>query len=207
MNEIQTIALAHAPKGCRAALAALWDYDATLGRVVATTTEPMIGQMRLTWWHDRMVGLDAGEVSAEPVIVALHDVVRDYDVTGAMLAKLVEGWEVLLDPLPLSDEVLRSYGALRGEQLFHVSALILNARISAGIGAAWALIDFATHCSDIVTAGRAHMLARDMLSRVSIREPKVLRILGRVARAKAMRPTSDLKLPVSRWEMARAVLP
>ena len=90
MNAVQQIALAYTPSRHRAALAALWDYDVTLGRVVATTTEPMIGQMRLTWWHECMMALDKGEVPAEPVIAALYDVIRHYDVTGAMLSAIVE---------------------------------------------------------------------------------------------------------------------
>ena len=206
MNEEEGIALAYAPARCRAALTALWAYDAALGRVVATTTDPMIGQMRLTWWYDRMIGLDAGEVPAEPVIVALHDVVRNHDVSGATLAGLVEGWEQLLEPLPFGADVLRGYAVRRGDGLFAVAARVLGASVTAGTGAGWALVDFAGHCSDPVAAERAWALAGDMLGAAPIRGPKMLRILARVARAKAMRPFADIAMPVSRWTIARAVL-
>jgi 15-cis-phytoene synthase len=140
MNDVQQIALAYARPRCREALRALWDYDVALGRVVATTTEPMIGQMRLTWWHEQMLGLDRREVPAEPVITALQGVVRDHDVTGAMLAGLVEGWEVLLEPMPLGDNVLREYARKRGDRLFDLSARLLASDVSPDIGAGWALI-------------------------------------------------------------------
>ena len=206
MNEEEGIALAYAPSRYRDALIALWAYDAALGRVVATTTDPMIGQMRLTWWYDRMVGLDAGEVPAEPVIVSLHGVVRSHDVTGEMLAGLVEGWEMLLEPLPLGVDVLRDYAVRRGDGLFAVAARVLDAPVIAGAGAGWALVDFAGHCSDPVTAERAWALAGDLLGAAPIRGTKMLRILARVARAKAMRSFADIAMPVSRWTIARAVL-
>ena len=206
MNDEEGIALAYAPSRCRAALTALWAYDAALGRVVATTTDPMIGQMRLTWWYDRMTGLDAGEVPAEPVIVALHDVVRNHDVTGAMLAELVEGWEMLLEPLPLGVDVLRDYAVRRGDGLFAVAARVLGVPVTAGPGAGWALVDFAGHCSNPVTAERAWAMAGDLLGAAPVRGPKMLRILARIARARAMRPFADIAMPVSRWTIARAVL-
>ncbi len=202
MNEGQRIALAYAPSRCRVALTALWDYDVALGRVVASTTEPMIGQMRLTWWYEQMTGLDADEVAVEPVIAALHDVVRDHDVTGAMLAALVEGWELLLEPLPLGDDILREYATNRGDRLFDLSARILGSSVGDGLGASWALIDFATHCSDLTTCERA----LGLFAPVPIKGPKPLRILAQIAKAKAMRPIDQINQPVSRWTMLRAVL-
>lgn len=202
MNEAQRIALAYAPLRCRAALKAVWDYDVMLGRVVATTTELLIGQMRLTWWHDRMLALDAGETAAEPLIAALADVVRDHDVTGAMLAGLVEGWEALLEPLPLDEDMLRAFAVKRGDGLFGLSARILGSEVTKGLGAGWALIDFATHCSDRTTRERAVGLFEP----VSIKGPKPLRILSKIARTKATKPVGQIMTPVGRWAMLRAVL-
>jgi 15-cis-phytoene synthase len=204
MNDIQGIALAHAPRRCRDALSALWACDAALGRVVATTTEPMIGQMRLTWWHERLTALDAGEIPNEPVLAALADVVCHHDVTGAMLAALVEGWEALLEPLPLPEDVLRTFAIKRGDGLFAMSALIIGGT-SLG-GAAWALIDFATQCSDQVTAERAWAMAARIFSETEITGPKSLRILTRIARMKASQPFAEIAAPVSRWQLLRAVL-
>src|SRR3546814_7046937 len=48
------LAICYAPRKARAALAALFALDATLADVLRTTTEPMLGQMRLTWWHDAL---------------------------------------------------------------------------------------------------------------------------------------------------------
>jgi 15-cis-phytoene synthase len=207
VSAVEDIAIAFAPVGSRAALSALLDYDRTLGRVVATTTEPLIGQMRLTWWYERMVALDAGEIPAEPVIRALDPVVRGHDVTGQMLARLVEGWEVLLEPLPLGDEVLRSYAEKRGDGLFALAARIIGAPVVTGPGAGWALIDFAAHCSDADTATRAWTIARSVLATAPIRGPRTLRILAHVAKSKARAPVAKINEPAGRWTMVRAVLP
>ncbi len=206
MNDVQTIALAYAPSRCRAAVAALWACDAALGRVVATTTEPMIGQMRLTWWHERLVALDDGVVPAEPVLAALGDVVRHHDVTGAMIAGLVEGWEMLLEPLPLSDDALRVFAIKRGDAVFALSARIIGTPVSAGLGAGWALIDFAVHCSDQVTADRARAMAALLFKDADVTGPKALRILTRMANGKASGPIATIATPVSRWQLLRAVL-
>jgi 15-cis-phytoene synthase len=202
MNEGQRIALAYAPSRCRVALAALWNYDVALSRVVASTTEPMIGQMRLTWWYEQMTGLDADEVAAEPVIAALHDVVQGHDVTGAMLAALIEGWELLLEPLPLEDDILREYATKRGDRLFDLAARILGSAVGDGLGAGWAMIDFAAHCSDRTTCERA----LGLFVPTPIKGPKPLRILAQIAKAKAMRPIDQINQPVSGWTMLRAVL-
>jgi len=183
MSDFVRIAFAYAPPWSRDELAALWAYDAALGRTVATTSVLMIGQMRLTWWYDRLSELETANVPAEPLIAALHKVTKTHDVTGPMLAALVEGWEALLEPVPLTADTL-----------------------DAGAGAGWALIDLATHISDRPTGELAWKMAGEFFETADLRVPKPLRILARVARAQANQPFAMLSRPVSRWTMLRAVL-
>jgi 15-cis-phytoene synthase len=202
MNDLHRIAFAYAPAACRGPLSALWALDVALGRVVATTTEPLIGQMRLTWWHDQLTALDSDHVPAEPVVAALAAVVRDYNITGVTLAGLVEGWEALLEPLPLRDDDLKAFATKRGDRLFALSAQIMETTVAEGLGAGWALVDFASHCSDEITRNRALSL----FTSVSIYGPKPLRILARIAHSKAMQPVEQIMMPISRWTVLRAVL-
>ena len=206
VNDIQRIALAHVPHAARDAVSALWALDAALGQVVATTTEPLIGQMRLTWWHERLTSLGAEDVPAEPILQSLHDVARYHDVTGAMLAELVEGWELLLDDLPIEFDVLAAYATKRGDKLFALSAQMIGAAAAPGSGAGWALIDFAMHCSDTVTAERAWMLAGTIFANCDSPRPRSLRILGHIARSKSNQPFANLAKPISRWILLSAVL-
>lgn len=143
---------------------------------------------------------------AEPVIAALALIVASGRLRGADLARLVEGWEALLDPLPLNDAPLAVYAAGRGARLFSMSAQLLDGEVAAALGEGWALIDFAERCSDTTTAQRACMMGKGRLSLQPIKGPKSLRILARTAAIKAKRPTFERGQPISGWQLLRAIL-
>ena len=46
------LALAYTPRDRREAMRVAFELDRRLARIVAATTEPMLGQMRLAWWRD-----------------------------------------------------------------------------------------------------------------------------------------------------------
>ena len=196
------LALGYAPRQSHDALKALWTLDDALGRIVSTTTEPLIGQMRLTWWYEQLQNLHSATTPAEPVLIELARVMPGYDISGAALAALVEGWEVLLEPLPLSNDQLRAYATMRGDRLFALSAKITGRDVPEGLGAGWALIDFATHCLDRVTRERAKAL----FVSVPIKGAKPLRILARVAKSRARQSSDQIMTPLSRRIILRAVL-
>jgi phytoene synthase len=201
----RALALNYVPKLQRPAVLALWQLDETLGRVVASTTEPMIGQMRLTWWHERLSALDAGERAAEPLLGKLAEHVLPHGVTGVELAGLIEGWEAVLDPLPLDETALATFAERRGGVLFQLSGTLLGGAMAGSAGKSWALVDFATRCSDRITAERSVVLARTDIT-VDRKLPKPLRILARLARAKLNRRDTEIGQPLHRFDFLRAVL-
>jgi 15-cis-phytoene synthase len=157
------LALAYTPRARRDGLAALLALDATLAAVLRTTREPMVGQMRLTWWHDALTRLDAGPPPAEPVLAALTQHVLPHDVTGTELAGLVEGWEALLEDDPLPDAALQAFAAGRGGRLFVLGGRVLGSDF-AGLqpaGEAWALADLTAHSRDAALATRARAAAAE----------------------------------------------
>ncbi len=181
-------ALTHAPRAIQPSLRAVWALDLMLGDVVRTTTQPMVGQMRLTWWHDVISTLLAGVSPAQPELQALveHVIVPGL-VPATDIVPLVEGWEALLDPLPLAEGPLEDYARGRGDRLFAVSGVLLGKDVAPGAGAGWALADFGARCSDEVTSRRALAMARDRLARADLRVlPRPLRILARLARMDAI---------------------
>lgn len=203
----RVLALSHVHLAVRPAVAAIWQLDEMLGRIVATTTEPIIGQMRLTWWHERLCALNTGERAAEPILGKLVADVLPHDVKGTDLAVLIDGWEVLLEPLPLNDQTLTIYAGKRGGALFETTATLLGGATSglSGAGEGWALMDFALKCTDPVTAGRAVAMANERLRHIPpMRRP--LRILARLARAKARRPMASAAEPLPRFVFLRAVM-
>jgi 15-cis-phytoene synthase len=206
MIMLRPLVLAYASSAVRADLSALFDLDAALGRIVASTTEAMIGQMRLTWWHERLAALGKEKAPAEPILSALRDLVIRGAISGDALAAMVEGWEALLDPMPLDPAALQIFAQKRGDGLFTLAAEICQKPVSIGLGAGWALVDFAMHCSDDRTATKAVHLAHDYFSNNKISGPKPLRILAHVARAKAKQPPELIRQPISRLMILRAVL-
>src|SRR3546814_17901897 len=84
---------------------------------------------------------------------------------GEILLSIIDGWEVLLQPLPLSDSQLVAFAAQRGGGLFRVMSALAGGGppwlAQAGMG--WALWDLSGTVSDHDTAGRALHLAADFL--------------------------------------------
>ena len=186
----------YVPRAHLASVQAVWSFDEVLGQTVAGARDLFVGQMRLTWWHDAVSTPRAGR--RHPVLDALSAA----GVKPRSLAAMVEGWEVLLEPLPLGEAVLSTYATARGGTLFGLTASLLGvAPITAAAGEGWALADFSRRCSDRDTAARAWSLARERLTARPPGLPRPLRILARLARADAL-----LGAPVERtgWRMLRA---
>jgi 15-cis-phytoene synthase len=184
----------------RDAVRALWALDEILGRIVASTTQPIIGQMRLTWWYERLCALDDGDCAAEPVLAALLAHVLPHDATGLALAGLVEGWEALLET-PLTDADLRTHGEHRGSHLFTLSAALIGGDLGALAGRCWALADFARHCATRDLADRALALATDGGNPRTLAKP--LRVLSWLARYDVIH---GVRRPRPRWSVLRAAL-
>lgn len=155
------LAISYARAPARAALGALFALDATLAQVLRTTTEPMLGQMRLTWWHDALVRLDAAPPPAEPVLQALGGMVLSAGVRSTALAEMIAGWEELLEP-ELDEAGLLRYARERGGRLFTLAGRLtgVDRTALAPAGEGWALADLALHTGDRPLADRARALAR-----------------------------------------------
>jgi phytoene synthase len=157
------LVLVYAPAEARAALAALFALDDALGAILRSTREPMVGQMRLTWWHQALVALDGAPPPANPVLQDLaHAVVSK--VPGATLAAMIDGWEALLDE-PLDAVAMERFAAARGGGLFAAAAAVLDVEHPAldEAGAGWALADLAHHLGDPGQAALAGRLAAPRL--------------------------------------------
>lgn len=100
------MALAYTPPNMRAALTKLLELDARLARIVAATTEPMLGQMRLAWWRDTL-GMDGSErPRGDAVMDGLGAV---WGGKEAPLIALIDGWEWMLSEPPLSHEAASGF--------------------------------------------------------------------------------------------------
>ncbi len=145
----RALAFRYLPIAFRKPIAGLFQVDGAMGDVVRTTREPMVGQIRLAWWRERLEELDEGRhAPAEP---RLQDVERYLlpQITGHDVADLEPGWLRLLAPFPWTEETSEAIW-LRGNRLFGLAARLLGERDDhlQSAGGLWALVDVARHCSD-----------------------------------------------------------
>ena len=176
----------YVPRPARFLVTALFALDSAMGEVVRTTTEPMIGQIRLAWWRERLEELDEGRAPAEPNLQAAAEIIAGSEVTGREMAEITEGWEALLEPFPWDGAVADAV-ADRGRRLFAIAARIVGARPErAGqAGQLWALVDVAKHCSDEISRKSLIDAARSLsaqISDVAAEAERPLTMLGLLAR-------------------------
>ena len=132
------LALVHVPSSLRDAFAALFTLDAAMGDVVARSTEPALGRIKLAWWRERLEALDSEPPPAEPRLRAAADHLVAKGIKGADLAGLEPGWATLLDP-----NIDPQLVAMRGAILFAVGGRLLGSA-DAMLGDAGALYALAS---------------------------------------------------------------
>ena len=139
------------PASVRPAFEALWNIDLALADIIATSTEPMLGAVRLAWWRERLDDLDIpdGPPIREPRLEAADQYLAWSVTNGAMLSALADAWLPLLRPFPWDDEVAEGLRE-RGRLLFWIGGQILGCETHEADkpGALWSLVDGASHCSD-----------------------------------------------------------
>ncbi|MEK9725052.1 MAG: squalene/phytoene synthase family protein, partial [Rhodospirillaceae bacterium] len=101
-----------APADRRVGLLALHDFNLEVARVRETVSDPMVGQLRLKWWHDALAAIAAGDPPAHPVATALAAAVGRHGLDTAALQALVEVRAANLGPMPPADTAaLKAYVA------------------------------------------------------------------------------------------------
>lgn len=155
------------PVDLRPAFDALFGIDDALAEVVASSTQPALGAIRLAWWREALVRLDHGPPPPEPRLMAVAEHLLPRGISGQQVARLEDGWASVLDEAPASDRI-----AARGEILFAVGAALLGANdpLLASAGRAYAWVDSArrgfmpvsTTASETLDALIGHRFARKL---------------------------------------------
>ncbi|SCW91365.1 phytoene synthase [Sphingobium faniae] len=156
----------------------LWALDGRMAELVATTSEPMIGQIRLAWWREALGDAAAAKGRGEPLV----DAMRAKGIAPPPgLSQWLGGWEALL-----GDVDLPAFAAGRGGGLFRALAgQEEGPDWLARAGAVWALWDLSGHSGDPALAEEAVLLARRHLPEDRLPWPaawKPLRIAFGLAR-------------------------
>ena len=106
LGDAEQIAVQYTPKRLRAKLATLFALDRRLGQLIAQTSEPALGQMRLAWWRDVLSKDPASRPTGDIVLDAIG---AHWVGAESQLSKLVDGWEYMLSDPPLSELAARNF--------------------------------------------------------------------------------------------------
>jgi phytoene synthase len=129
----------------RAEVIALYALNDELARVGETVTQPLIGEIRLAWWRDRIEDLFNGRsIPAQPVLQTLSTPIQEGRLPQALFDALIEARHLDLDSEPFADSAaLARYldgtaGAVMG---LAARALSVDAPLTAVIqaGRAWGM--------------------------------------------------------------------
>ena len=201
-GEPQRLVLRHAPAAARDALAVLFALDERLGDIVRTTREPLVGQMRLTWWRDALTALDEHHPApAEPVLVDVHRLLVACGVPGTSLAPMAEGWMAILHDDFATDGSLADYASLRGATLFAAAARVLRVEETEMLDEAargWALGDLAANISSASDAAlvrkHADIALTSAFSFKWSREARTIGLLALLMRLEGSNASAYVKL-------------
>ena len=109
------------PVDLRPAFDALFGIDGAMAEVVASSTQPALGAIRLAWWREALERLDTMPPPPEPYLQMAAAELLPRGVTGAELAGLEDGWATLLDEQPDVEWI-----GTRGARLFAMAARLLG---------------------------------------------------------------------------------
>lgn len=109
------------PAELRPAFDALFAIDDALADVVASSTQPALGAIRLAWWREALERLDASPPPPEPRLQAVAAELLPRGIGGKELAGLEAGWAALLEEVP---DVAAA--GERGTLLFQLGARLLG---------------------------------------------------------------------------------
>lgn len=200
-DQERALALSYAVGDRAAGLAALFALDDTLGQILRTTREPLVGQMRLTWWHEALSALDASPPPAQPVLQALAAHVLVQGVTGAQLAAMIDGWEALLEAEAIDSAALQLHAVARGRGLFVAARTVLGGAPgdpAEAAGEGWALADLARNVRDPAVARRAAESASQAIAAATaVRWSRAGRPLGALAQLARMDLAVPLDTPIA----------
>lgn len=193
----RALALAWQPAAGRPALAALFSLDRHLATLVRRASEPMLGQLRLAWWRERLMQGQDRVPAGEPV---LADLWAHWPHGAAPLVQMVDAWEELLAPDAMDRDAIARFSAKRSAPF-----AALGGQAAGDAARVWALADFAAGTSRQDEARLAGALAAELAGERLVprdwRGVAVLGALGRYALATATAPGEGRRAAVIAWRV------
>lgn len=121
------LATLFAPERYRGPLFTLYAFDAEIWEVRDRITSPLPGEVRLQWWRDVLTGTEPGDAAANPIALALREVVQRYSLPPPALLDLIDAhtFDLYDDPMG-SLGALEGYAAATSATMIRFAAQVLN---------------------------------------------------------------------------------
>ncbi|TAD73625.1 MAG: hypothetical protein EAY70_12175 [Sphingomonadales bacterium] len=157
------LALAWSSPGVRGPLTTALQLDRRLARIVARTSEPMLGQMRLAWWREALAMPPHERPRGDAVLdaISVHWLGREGSLTA-----MVDAWEVLVTAERIGPDEALALGLGRGAFFAALATASVQPELAvrlATAGQRWALADAAARVSD--PAERAALISAGLSTR------------------------------------------
>jgi 15-cis-phytoene synthase len=167
------LALAYAPARVAARWLGLMALDQRLAATVRTAREPMLAQIRLAWWRERLSDAPGNWPAGEP----LFPLLASWGEDAGLLLPLVDGWEELIAPAPLPAGAFHPLAEARAAAMVAIARAQGKTADARQMAGDWALADLASRVSHPQEQAVLAEMLRERGWR-SVRLPAVLRPLA-----------------------------
>ena len=115
------------PADKRAALAALYAFNAEIARIRDSVREALPGEVRMQWWRDLLDGNAHGDSQSHPVAAALLLTIEQYRLPRPVLANMIEARIFdLYDDLFVDRNAFEGYAGETASALIQLASLVLS---------------------------------------------------------------------------------
>jgi phytoene synthase len=115
------------PADKRAALAALYAFNAEIARIRDSVREALPGEVRMQWWRDLLDGNAHGDSQSHPVASALLTTIEQYRLPRPVLSNMIEARIFdLYDDLFEDRNALEGYAGETASALIQLASLVLS---------------------------------------------------------------------------------
>ena len=121
------------PADRRAAIVALYAYNAELARVRDLVREPLPGEVRLQYWRDLLQGDAHGETAANPVAAELLRAMQTWHLPGTPLVAMADAriFDLYDDPMETTG-MFEGYAGETASALIQLASLVLDPQAAEG---------------------------------------------------------------------------
>jgi NADH dehydrogenase [ubiquinone] 1 alpha subcomplex assembly factor 6 len=173
----------YAPPAARPKLWALHAFNLELARISDTVSEPMIGEIRLTWWQETVESLYAGTARKHDVAEALALLVQN--VPQTLLLTMIDGrttdiYQGYLGDFDALEQYARQTGGAQQQAVMHILGVRDDGlhEMAAHIGIAWTLTGLVRAISFHASMQRVYLPEQDLAALGISRESLFQRAIG-----------------------------